>query len=211
MGARHPFVTLLACLACSSGTRAEPDDPYSLLRRTAEHRGQLVELCNELGLDGNAIELGVWHGGFSRHNLRKGKFKRYYMVDPWTFRANDTGVGMRDKNFRSDEANNVNYRIALKSVSEFGDRAVVMRRFASTTLSEFPDRFFDFIYIDMLHGFDSVSRDLAQWWPKLRPGGMMAGDDCADAHDEFPEGTMLRARQGAISLVFMPTMRSELP
>jgi len=41
----------------------------------------------------------------------------------------------------------------------------------------FHDQSLDFIYIDALHTFDAVSRDLAAWWPKLRPGGLIAGHD----------------------------------
>lgn len=41
----------------------------------------------------------------------------------------------------------------------------------------FADQAADFVFIDAAHSFDAVSRDLAAWWPKLRPGGLIAGHD----------------------------------
>ena len=42
---------------------------------------------------------------------------------------------------------------------------------------EFADESLDFIYIDATHTFEAVSQDLLAWWPKLKPGGLMAGHD----------------------------------
>ena len=38
----------------------------------ARHRGELVDICNQLGLTGNAAEVGVFRAGFSQHNLKRG-------------------------------------------------------------------------------------------------------------------------------------------
>ncbi|CAK8986749.1 unnamed protein product [Durusdinium trenchii] len=35
----------------------------------------------------------------------------------------------------------------------------------------------DLVFIDGAHDYDSVSQDLKAWWPKIRPGGVMAGHD----------------------------------
>ena len=41
------------------------------------------------------------------------------------------------------------------------------------------DASIDFVYVDASHDFGSVARDIRAWLPKLRPGGLMAGDDYA--------------------------------
>jgi predicted O-methyltransferase YrrM len=43
----------------------------------------------------------------------------------------------------------------------------------------FEDRSLDFIFLDARHTFDAVCQDLSAWWPKLRPGGLLAGHDYA--------------------------------
>lgn len=41
----------------------------------------------------------------------------------------------------------------------------------------------DMIYIDGAHDEASVREDIASYWPLLRPGGVMLGDDCAEPWD----------------------------
>ena len=54
--------------------------------RNAIHRGELVLLCNEMGLTGMAAEIGVNKGEFAQHNLRHWLGTKYYMIDAWSFR-----------------------------------------------------------------------------------------------------------------------------
>ena len=161
----------------------------------AQHRGELVGLCNHLGLTNIAAEIGVFRGGFSRHNLVHWKGKKYFMIDAWDFRYNDTleagGEPSSDKNTNISRYNDRNYNLALAAVEEWrppkGDRAVVMRRFSESVAQEFPNNHFDFIYIDAGHEYRNVLRDARMWWPKLKSGGMLAGDDFADMTDTLPK------------------------
>jgi len=42
---------------------------------------------------------------------------------------------------------------------------------------DIPDGSLDFVYLDAGHDYDSVKRDIAAWWPKVKPGGIFAGND----------------------------------
>jgi|SRR3990172_2726393 len=42
---------------------------------------------------------------------------------------------------------------------------------------QFPDQYFDFIYIDGDHRLGAVRKDIEIWWPKIRIGGILCGDD----------------------------------
>ena len=45
----------------------------------------------------------------------------------------------------------------------------------------FPDEYFDFIYIDgYAHTGQENGRTLAEWWPKVKPGGFLVGDDYSE-------------------------------
>lgn len=48
---------------------------------------------------------------------------------------------------------------------------------------QFDDESLDFVFIDADHEYESVKADIAAWWPKVKPGGILAGHDFAP---EFP-------------------------
>jgi predicted O-methyltransferase YrrM len=41
----------------------------------------------------------------------------------------------------------------------------------------FADGYFDFVYIDDDHSDAGITTSLAAWYPKVRPGGILAGHD----------------------------------
>ncbi len=45
----------------------------------------------------------------------------------------------------------------------------------------FPDDYFDWIYVDGDHVYEAVRADLELFDPKVRPGGLIAGDDYGQA------------------------------
>jgi hypothetical protein len=42
----------------------------------------------------------------------------------------------------------------------------------------------DFILIDADHAFEAVAADIATYWPKVKPGGVLVGHDYSDAFAE---------------------------
>ncbi|HKW13642.1 MAG TPA: class I SAM-dependent methyltransferase [Candidatus Krumholzibacteria bacterium] len=55
----------------------------------------------------------------------------------------------------------------------------------------------DVVWIDADHSYEAVKADIAAWWPKVKPGGYLGGDDWAfrgvreAANEAFPEGYMM--------------------
>jgi hypothetical protein len=69
----------------------------------------------------------------------------------------------------------------------FADRphVHVLRQFTSQAVSQFPDGHFDMIYIDACHLYEAVSRDLEEWYPKVRSGGLFSGHDYWEVNVPF--------------------------
>lgn len=59
----------------------------------------------------------------------------------------------------------------------FKDKIHLYKDFSYNLVHTFKDEDFDFIYIDALHDYDSVKRDLELYLPKVKKGGVIAGHD----------------------------------
>lgn len=127
---------------------------------------------------GVAVEVGVFRGEFSAKNLKYWKGK-YFQVDAWAFRPQDSG----DKNFESVEANNFNKNTAWKAVIRHQSRVTQIKNLSTNAASYFKDNEIDWIYIDALHTKEALYTDLITWWDKVRPGGLLSGDDYGDMED----------------------------
>ena len=138
-----------------------------------EHLSTLAE--EHFRETGNAVEIGVYRGGFAKWNLQHWT-GRYYAVDAWAYRPNDGN----DKNFRDQATNHANYDLALNATAPWRDRATLVKGLSQEVATTFANDTFDWIYVDALHTHNAVLSDLRAWWPKLRPGGLLSGDDYGD-------------------------------
>jgi hypothetical protein len=111
------------------------------------------------------IELGVAAGSFSARMMQSGRFKRFYGVDIYGD-THDIGE----------------YKKALRAVGLHRNFHLLRMTF-DQALDLFPDGHFDFIYCDgYAHTGEEGGRTLLDWYAKLKPGGVMAGDDYDLAH-----------------------------
>jgi hypothetical protein len=121
-------------------------------------------------------EIGVWKGNFSQMILRLAKPRELHLVDPWLFIPEYPGRRYGGQTARSqDDMDEIFAAVA----SKFRDRPqVTLHRMTSgEATKEFSDNYFDWVYVDGDHSYEAVISDLRNWWPKIRPGGWLAGDD----------------------------------
>jgi len=139
---------------------------------------------------GEAAEIGVFRGDFSSKTLSvwTGSLT---MIDAWQFRPNENAhdeaeksdLDLPDKNWKDDATNLGNMDAARTHVKFAGDRAKLMRAFSGEAANKFSDGFFDWIYIDALHTRKAILNDLILWYPKVRRGGLISGDDYGERTD----------------------------
>jgi hypothetical protein len=73
-------------------------------------------------------------------------------------------------------------RVQQKLTSKFGDRVEMLRTLSVEAAKQFEDNSLDFVYIDGNHMYYAVMEDLTVWFPKIKAGGILAGDDVEDIH-----------------------------
>lgn len=120
-----------------------------------------------------AAEIGVFRGQFAEAVLQQcPEVSRYLLVDPWRNLSNwNKPANKPDEIFEEYRAE------ALARTAFAGDRRIELRGTTREVIARVPDASLDFIYIDGDHTLRGIVVDLLCWWPKLREGAWMAGDD----------------------------------
>lgn len=60
-----------------------------------------------------------------------------------------------------------------------GERFVVHAKPSVEAAAEFADGSLDVVWVDADHTYEGCKQDIAAWWPKVRAGGFIGGDDWA--------------------------------
>ena len=148
-----------------------------------ETRRRMLEA---LPRNGVGAEVGVWEGRFSSEILEVCAPTVLHLIDPWEYdpRFNNTGFG------RKKNAERMPQMFDLVSAKFAGDARVRLHRTTSAeALGGMADGALDWIYIDGNHNAPFIDTDLALALAKVRPGGVIAGDDY---HWNDGDGTPVR-------------------
>lgn len=120
------------------------------------------------------VEVGVWKGDLSRQIVQT-KAQKIYLIDPWKSIDDFPGrLHNTEQKILDDIYKKVRRRFS------FDNRVRVIRKFSTEACLGFENESIDWIYIDGNHSYEFVKEDLNNWWPKIKPGGFMCGDDYID-------------------------------
>ncbi|MCG3171684.1 MAG: hypothetical protein CALGDGBN_03325 [Pseudomonadales bacterium] len=140
-------------------------------------------LLSLLPRGGVGAEVGVHLGDFSALLLQETAPARLHLVDPWEFRTDAehsaSWYGERGANGQQ-EMDRRHAHVQQRFTHQIAAGTVEVHRGSSgQVLPGFADDSLDWIYIDGDHAYDAVKQDLDLAWLKVRPGGLIAGDDYA--------------------------------
>ena len=125
---------------------------------TLPSRDHFGRLANANGLNGTFVEIGVRFGDFALMNLDAWRGATYVMIDP-----ERPSAAKRDEvagKYRA-RGRGVVHHVAM----DFD----VSHQYANGSI--------DVVYVDAGHSAAAQREYLARWWPKVRPGGILCGDD----------------------------------
>src|SRR5436190_21140844 len=118
-------------------------------------------------------EVGVYKGDFAAHILKHcPAVQQYYLIDPWRH--------LDDWNKPWNRANHEFSQIkeeALRKTEFAAGKRVVLQGTTTEVSNQVPDRSVDLAYIDGDHTLRGITIDLLQFAGKIRPAGLLAGDD----------------------------------
>jgi hypothetical protein len=144
-----------------------------------------------------AIELGVAEGTFSERILRRTNIAFLYGVDAY---AGDRGHDL------------LQYKGALRRLDQFRSRHSLLQMRFDEAIDLFPDEYFDFIYVDgYAHTGEENGRTFYDWWPKLKTGGLFAGDDYDDAWPDVMRNVDAFLEMHSLTGYVVPYVESDTP
>lgn len=122
-----------------------------------------------LGEGSTGVEIGVADGGNAMYALPYLKPTKYYLVDPWKLYT-----GYNSGKFTQEDFDEM-YALAVRRMEAY-PAAQFFRTTSEEAAKVIPDEL-DFVYIDGNHAYDFKMLDMECWYPKVRSGGVLCGDD----------------------------------
>jgi hypothetical protein len=146
------------------------------IERAAQHVRNVkrIELLGRfISPGGIGAELGVHKGYFSRVLLEHLAPKKLYLIDPWY---------LQGKYWSWGEGNRRVVNALCRVLRDLEDdlvtgRAALCIEDDLVALARMPDAHLDWAYLDTTHQYNQTVKELQLLKQKVRPGGIIAGDD----------------------------------
>ena len=96
---------------------------------------------------------------FLKKILDKWNYKKYYLLDLWS-NQNTINNEYDEKWAKDNKKHNDNYNKTIDNVKEHLSKIQIIKNYSNLAVNNFKNEYFDFIYIDANHSYDSVKNDL---------------------------------------------------
>jgi predicted O-methyltransferase YrrM len=127
------------------------------------------------------LEVGCAYGFHTKQVLSNTGIESYTMVDPYVPYSSNIFSDSVQNVFRDEKETISNFdqfvNIVMEELSEYKEKITHIRKPSIEATKDVEDESFDAIFIDGDHSYQAVKEDLSVWWPKLRVGGTLCGDD----------------------------------
>lgn len=135
---------------------------------------------------GVGVEVGVAEGRYSKIILENKNVTKLYGVDPFLSHK-------EYKDYTKPATFERLYASTRERLMPYANRWELLRMFSMDAVKAFEDEHFDFVYIDANHDYKHVTEDITEWIKKVKPGGIIAGDDYRVVGDRGDRYEVVRA------------------
>lgn len=147
------------------------------MRALIDARRAAIDLATKRGV---GAEVGVHLGEFSSTILTIARPTLLYLIDPWKYfpdPAHKEAMYGGERDIQKDMDGR--YEGVLKKFHREISSGVVKvyREFSVEAARLIGHEELDYVYIDADHSYEGVSQDLKSFFPKVKKGGLIFGDD----------------------------------
>lgn len=123
----------------------------------------------------HVVEVGVFKGKNAKNILKNLNVEKIYLIDPY----------LKYENYKKDSLESYNAldkakKEAKKRLSKYSKKITWINKFSDDAIKDIPNNI-DFIYIDGNHNYKYVKKDIENYFPIIKKGGILAGHDIADS------------------------------
>lgn len=144
---------------------------HPTLPRAFERKGVSFILKDKKDLVG--MEVGVYKGKHAKAMLKLLPIKELYLVDPYkTYEFGDKSM----VNLPNNEMEKIK-KEAKNRLKGYKHKLHWTFDKSVNVADAFKDEYFDFIYLDGDHTYETVKKELDLYYPKIKKGGVFGGHD----------------------------------
>lgn len=125
---------------------------------------------------GIVAEIGVAYGDFSEKLLAGLTPKKFYAID-WFNPDNEYVSFWGDTRLADERISHINYYKRRFNMAIEHNVMEVCQGLSWDVLNQFEDNYFDYIYLDAAHDYESVKRDISVIEKKIKDGGYIQFND----------------------------------
>ena len=120
----------------------------------------------------SGIEIGTFEGANANSILKELNIKKIYLIDPYI----EYEDYIKSEKVQTQKCLSIAERNARKRLKKNFNKVIWVRKFSDDAIKDTPN-VVDFIYIDGNHEYEYVIKDMENYWPKIKKGGILAGHD----------------------------------
>lgn len=132
-----------------------------------------AEMVRKFPSGSHFVEVGAWKGASTAamavEIANSEKLIKFDVVDTW--------AGSEEHQSDKDVIENRLFEEFLKNIEPVKSFINPIRMPSIDAAKWYTDNSLDFVCIDANHEYEKVKEDITAWLPKIKPGGMFAGDD----------------------------------
>lgn len=135
-------------------------------------------------------EIGVSAGIFSKEIVRIVQPKALVLMDPWDLLAERLADTPDAGKWFADPVKMGAFHAEVVEMFKDTKGVSVVRGFSHERMGDYEDDHFDWVYLDAHHRYDDVWQELELARLKVKPGGLITGDDLEKKHQGQSEVAM---------------------
>lgn len=160
----------------------QPENNYN--PKTHPYYGSVSQVLHLIDNQKDLViaEIGVFRGESTLSLFNYCDIKKIYLIDPFNKEIADS---FNPTDGTNRHINDSLFEETKSKLSKYLDKVVFLKETSDDAFNKINDGELDFLFIDGCHTYECVYKDLVNYYPKVKSGGIISGDDFSNKFQGF--------------------------